>query len=276
MTLKVRTFLIIFFTSLFSLFFLYRGYLLENPRYTPQVDAVDLSPLLEKETFTPWDYEVLFAQTGLTRPIVDELASQPNFKEKMLSFQEDYLKEVSVYSEYLPPVTTSELVGESAHAGSDKAFTLAPYHNGYLFFTKSTHTMNWRHGHMGLVIDEVRGITLEALNPGTPTMEQNASKWEYFPTFKMMRLKDIPQSELDAVADYATSHLKGLPYNILADKGQETPIDTHCALLIWQAFNHFGYDLDATGGLFVSPKNIASSPLLEVLQIYGFNPNKDW
>ena len=274
--MKLRTFLIIFFTSFFALFFVYRGYLLQSPRYTPAVATIDLSLLLEKKTFSDIDYEILYAQTGLARPIIDELASQPNFKEKMLSFQEDYLKEVSVYSELLPPVTTCELIGDPSGSGNDKGFTLAPYHNGYLFFTKSTFTMNWRHGHMGIVTDEVRGITLEALNPGSPTMEQNASKWQYYPTFKMMRLKDVPQSELDAIADYATSHLKGLPYNILADKAQETPMDTHCALLIWQAFNHFGYDLDATGGLFVSPKNIASSPLLEVLQIYGFNPNKDW
>lgn len=274
--MKLRTFLILFFISLFSFFFLHQRYLLQNPRYTPEVDAIDLSLLLEKETFSDEDYEIFYAQTGLSKPIVDELASQPDFKEKMFNFQENYLKEVSVYSEFLPPLTTCELVGESSETENDKAFTLAPYHNGYLFFTKSTFTMNWRHGHIGIVTDEIRGITLEALNPGSPTMEQHVSKWEYYPTFKMMRLKNVPQSTLDAIASYATTYLKGLPYNILADKAQETPTDTHCALLIWQAFNHFGYDLDATGGLFVSPKNIASSPLLEVLQIYGFNPSKDW
>lgn len=274
--MKLRTFLIIFFISLFSLFFLYQEYLLQNPRYTPEVATINLSPLLKKEAFSDADYEIFYAQTGLNRPIIDELALDPNFKEKMLNFQENYLKEVSVYSESLPPLTTCELVGKSSDTAHTKAFTLAPYHNGYLFFTKSTFTMNWRHGHMGIVTDEIRGITLEALNPGSLTMEQSVSKWEYYPTFKIMRLKDASQSELDAIANYATTYLKGLPYNILADKAQETPTDTHCALLIWQAFNHFGYDLDATGGLFVSPKNIASSPLLEVLQIYGFNPNKDW
>lgn len=238
--------------------------------------TVDLNPLLEKETFSDADYERFYEQTGLSKPIIDELTSQPDFKKKILIFQENYLKEVSVYSEFLPPLTTCELVSESFDAVNAKAFTLAPYYNGYLFFTKSTFTMNWRHGHIGIVTDEVRGITLEALNPGSPSMEQNVSKWEYYPTFKMMHLKDVPQSRLDAIADYAATHLKDLPYNILADKAQESPTDTHCALLVWQAFNHFGYDLDATGGLFVSPKNIASSPLLEVLQIYGFDPDKDW
>lgn len=274
--MKRRLFFILFFTGIFSSFLLYQNYLLKNPRYTPQVASLDLEPLLEKQTFSESDYHIFYEQTGLSQPLIDELATGPNFKQQILSFQENYLKDVVVYSEYLPPLTTCELVGEDSDRPSHKAFTIGPYHKGYLFFTKSTFTMNWRHGHMGIVTDEIRGITLEALNPGSPAMEQTVSKWEYYPTFKMMRLKDIPQSELNAIADYALTHLKGLPYNILADKNQDPLTDTHCALLIWQAFYHFGYDLDATGGLFVSPKNIASSPFLETLQIYGFHPDKEW
>lgn len=252
------------------------GILRLNARYTPQVEALDLEPLLNQETFSPADYNLLFEQTGLGQPIIDELHSTTDFKEKILSFQADYLKEVKTYSEYLPPVTVCEMVGDAKDSNHTAAFQLAPYHNGYLFFTKSTFTMNWRHGHIGIVTDEVRGITVEALNPGYPSMEQDVSKWIYYPTFKMMRLKDVPLSKLNTISQYADNYLKGLPYNILASKVQDPITDTHCSLLIWQAFKAFGYDLDATGGLLVSPKNIASSPLLEVLQIYGFDPKKDW
>lgn len=272
--MKRRSFFILFFIIL--TFFLYQDHLLKNPRYVPQVTSLNLEPILDKQTFSQVDYDIFYEQTGLSKPLIDELATQPNFKQQILSFQENYLREVTVYSEYLPPLTTCELVGKDSNEPSQKAFTLGPYHKGYLFFTKSTFTMNWRHGHIGIVTDEIRGITLEALNPGSPAMEQNASKWEYYPTFKMMRLKDVSQQELNAIADYAFTHLKGLPYNILADKTQNPLTDTHCALLIWQAFHHFGYDLDATGGLFVSPKNIANSPFLETLQIYGFDPDKEW
>ncbi len=246
-----------------------------NPRYVPSVEAIDLTPILTKENLTEEDYALLFEQTGLTQPVIEELATLPNFMDKMLTFQKDYLNDISVVPEFLPPITISEALRNNT--GGTAGFTLAPYHNGYILLTKSTYTMNWRHGHAGIVIDEVRGITLEALNPGTYSMEQPISKWQYYPTFKMMRLKDTPQDTLDDIAAYASSTLKNLPYNILADKDQgQTPYDTHCSLLIWQAFHHFGYDLDATGGLFVSPKNIAMSPLLEVLQIYGFNPNEVW
>ena len=274
--LKLRTFLIIFSVSFISIFFLHMGYLILTPRYTPQVEALDLTSILEKENLSQSDYTILFEQTGLSQPIIDELRTSPDFKEKVIRFQTNYLKEVNVYTEYLPPLTLCEMVGDSKSNTNEKAFELAPYHNGYLFFTKSTFTMNWRHGHIGIVTDEIRGITLEALNPGSPSMEQPISKWEYYPTFKMMRLKDASLEELNTISEYANTYLKGLPYNILADKAQDPLTDTHCSLLIWQAFKHFGYDLDATGGLIVSPKDIARSPLLEVLQIYGFNPNKDW
>lgn len=205
-SLKLHTFLIIFTVSILSWFFLYQGYLLRTPRYTPSVQAVDLNLLLEQSSFSEADYALLFEQTGLTQPIIDELSSSSDFKERILRFQENYLKEVSVYSEYLPPLTTSEIVGDSETHISEKAFEFAPYHNGYLFFTKSTFTMNWRHGHVGLVTDEIRGITLEALNPGAPTMEQDVTKWQYYPTFKMMRLKNVSQAELNEIADFANTY----------------------------------------------------------------------
>ncbi len=270
--MKLKTFLILFFITFISVYALCGFYLRTHPRYVPQVQKQDLTPILNQSTFTEADYNTLFEQTGVTKPLIDEMRTMPNFIEKMELFQDNYLKEVSVTSEYLPPVTTSEILD-----ASQSGFQLGPYHNGYVLLTQSTYTANWRHGHAGIVIDEVRGITLEALNPGTYSMEQPISKWQYYPTVKMLRLKDVPQSTLDDIAEYAATHLKGLPYNILADKNQgEEPYETHCSLLVWQAFNHFGYDLDATGGLFVSPKNMAMSPLLELLQIYGFNPNEVW
>ena len=270
--LKLKTFLIVFFLTFISVYALVGLSLRNHPRYVPQVAKEDLLPVLHKSTFTEADYTLLFEQTGLTAPLIEEMRTLPDFEDKILLFQENYLKEVPVLSEYLPPITTSETLDRTT-----PGFELGPYHNGYVLLTKSTYTANWRHGHAGIVIDEVRGITLEALNPGTYSMEQPISKWEYYPTVKMYRLKDVPQSTLDEIATYAATHLKGLPYNILADKNQgNEPYETHCSLLVWQAFAPFGYDLDATGGLFVSPKNMAMSPLLELLQNYGFNPHEVW
>lgn len=272
LTLKLKTFILLFLSTFISVYLVCGLYLSFHSRYVPQTEKQDLTTLLNQESFSDADYTILFEQTGLTKPLIDEMRTMPHFTEKIQAFQDNYLREVPVTREYLPPVTISETL-----EGDAPGFELGPYHNGYILLTKSTHTANWRHGHAGIVIDEVRGITLEALNPGTYSMEQPISKWQYYPTVKMLRLKDTPQSTLDAIAQYAATHLKGLPYNILADKNQGAqPFETHCSLLVWQAFHQFGYDLDATGGLFVSPKNMAMSPLLELLQIYGFNPDEVW
>ena len=45
---------------------------------------------------------------------------------------------------------------------------------------------------------------------------------------------------------------------------------------MWQAYFNFGYDLDSNGGAIVVPKDIATSPLLEVVQVYGFDPDRLW
>lgn len=266
-------FFILFCISIFII----HGFIIRSAiHYTPNIPKVDLTSIIEKETFTEEDYTLFYEQTGLTKPIIDELRTMPHFTEKILKYQEDYLTDITTSTQSWPPISFEDTIIDEEE-NRIPGFTLAPYHNGYIFLTKSTHTLNWRHGHAALVIDEIRGLTLEALNPGVSSMIQTAERWRYYPTFKMMRLKDVPQKELNKIASYAQRILLGLPYNILADKNQgDIPNTTHCSLLIWQAFNAFGYDLDSTGGLFVSPKNIATSPLLETLQIYGFDPSKDW
>lgn len=273
--MKLVKFLRIFVIVFIGVFIANYAYLYFTPHYTPKTRPIDLNILLEQPSFSQEDYALLFEQTGLAQPIIDELHTQKDFKTRLLGFQKDYLADIMVSQTYMPPATFCQIVGKSPNH-KVKAFTLAPYHNGYLLFTDATHTFGWRHGHIGLVVDEIHGITLEALRPGMKSCLQNIHKWEYYPTFKMMRLKSASQKELDKISNYALEQLNGLPYNILGTKKQDTPEDTHCSLLVWQAFMHFGYDLDATGGWFVSPKDIACSPLLERLQIYGFNPNKDW
>lgn len=250
-------------------------YLYCTPHYTPNIKKIDLHPILEKECLNAVDYNLLFEQTGLSSTIIDELKTTSDFEAQILQFQEDYLSDIKSYNLYMPPATFCQLVGPSP-GQKTKAFTLAPYHNGYILITNATHSFGWRHGHAGLVVDEVHGVTLEAISPGTVSCLQNIHKWEYYPTFKMLRLKNASLSEQNNIAHYALIHLQGLPYNILSSKSQSPPTATHCSLLIWQAFNHFHYDLDSAGGPFVFPKDIARSPLLEVLQIYGFDSNKDW
>ncbi len=270
--MKLKTFIITLIISFCSLYTILAIYTNTHSHFTPSIAKENLDSIILKQNFSDSDYTTLFNQTGLTKPIIDELKSEPDFKNKISLFQDNYLKKLPIKKIFLPPVTIIDELSRDTGG-----FEIAPYQNGYILLTKSTHTANWRHGHCAIIVDASRGITLEALSPGTYTLEQPISKWRYCPTFKMYRLKNIPQSTNDKIAKYALSNLKGLPYNILSDKSQgNIPYETHCSLLIWQAFKPFGFDLDATGGLFVSPENLAMSPYLELLQTYGFDPNEVW
>lgn len=247
-----------------------------NMFFVPDTMRIDIEPLLKQTTLSREDYNTLYYQTGLTQPMIDILKEKPDFKATLLRFQENYFKEQNIVKTDMTPFTKIDEVHD-ASGNQIAGFELAPYENGYIFLSKSTYTYNWRHGHAGLVIDSVRGKMLESLEPFTVSMEQNASKWAYYPTFKMMRLKDADQSVSDDIALYASTFMQGIPYNILAMKtNKPIPTSTHCSHIIWHTFKQFGIDLDSSGGIFVSPGDIGRSPHLETLQIYGFDPDKDW
>lgn len=243
--------------------------------FVPTFPQVNLLPILEKASFSEEDYNILFEQTGLARPMIETLKEEPDFKETILRFQENYFLEQSVERTNMNPLTRMDKSFD-ADGNWIPSFELAPYENGYIFLSKSTYTFNWRHGHAGIVVDAKRGKVLESLEPGTTSTLQNASKWQYYPTFKMMRPKDTPQETLDEIANYALENLQDIPYNIIAPKKASNIKSTQCSLLVWQAYKRFGIDLDTNGGPFVSPQDIARNPYLETLQIFGFAPNKDW
>lgn len=247
-----------------------------NMFFVPNAMRIDIEPLLKQTTLSEADYNTLYHQTGLAKPMIDILKEKPDFEETLLRFQDNYFKKQNVVKTPMTLVTNIDEVHD-ASGNQIPAFELAPYENGYIFLTKSTYTYNWRHGHAGLVIDSVRGKILESLEPFTLSMEQDISRWAYYPTFKMMRLKDVDQSLLDEIALYASTSMQGIPYNILAMKtNKPIPTSTHCSHIIWHTFKQFGIDLDSSGGIFVSPGDIGRSPHLETLQIYGFDPDKDW
>ncbi|MGL4345907.1 MAG: hypothetical protein ACRCTE_11970 [Cellulosilyticaceae bacterium] len=243
--------------------------------YTPS-GMTDLTTVLEQSVLSEEDYTLLYHQTGIAKPLIQQLEQSPDFREQMLNFQQRYFKKLKVVKTNMNPLTRIDQA-QNDMGQRIQAFEMAPYDNGYIFLTKSTYTANWRHGHAGIVVDAKRGKVLESLAPGTRSVLQNASDWQYYPTFKMMRLKDTPQEVGDAIAAYASSELLDIPYNILGMKNfHSAPNSTHCSLIVWQAFNQFGFDLDSSGGIFISPEDIANSPYLETLQVFGFDPQKGW
>ncbi len=265
------------FIILFILYLLITWGIRRESYYVPYIPKQDLTSLFTKTTFDAADYTLIYAQTGLAAPLVEELKKQPDFPERLLNFQKNFLKKVTLATRPLNLVTREDYL-PTQEGLAIPHFDLAPYQKGDIFLTKSTYTLGWRHGHCGIVVDEKRGKTLEAFCPGTISSENDASRWRYYPTFKLLRVKGINPSEQQLVANYALSHLNGLPYSIFANKKLSQQFThTQCSLLIWQAFYYsLGLDLDTNKGYFVTPQNIASSPYLETLQIMGFNPQKDW
>ena len=239
--------------------------------------------MLEQGNLTADDYDLLFAQTGLGRLAVDKLWGEN--PQRLLELQENYFAQHYVQCDPIGPVSYEETFYNEKGPFAPK-FEIVDYKKGDVVLTRSTHTFGWRHGHAGLVVDDVNGYTLEAITLGEDSILQYLSKWQGYPTFIQLRLKDAEkiidgQRLGDLVADSAMANLKGIRYGILSDilsRGDdiEDIKSTHCSRLVWQAFEPFGYNIDSDKGLFVTPKDIADSDLFEVVQVYGLYGDPLW
>lgn len=147
--------------------------------------------------------------------------------------------------------------------------------NGDILLTPCSHTLGWRNGHAAIVIDEEKELTLESVVLGTPTCVQSFSKWRKYPGVMVLRLKDATKEERNAIAAYTMENMQGVTYGFIGDFSDGLPwafsekkTDTHCAHLIWSVYQHFGYDIDGDGGIFVTPKDISLSPHLEIIEVH--------
>ena len=235
-----------------------------------------------KNVLSEDDYKVLFYQTGLGASAIDSLLlDKVNGKDKILKFQENLFKDVNIIYQKITPITYQEsLVNEDGKYiyGTD----LAPYENGYILLTRATYSLGWRHGHAAIVTDSEYGNVLEAAVLGEDSQIASIDSWKNYPNFMILKLKNVEQSELDEIAKFAVKSLYKVPYKltvgILDSKYKEgiNPTGTHCSHLVWYPFKAFGYDLDSNGGILITPQDIANSPYLEIVQVYGFNPRLLW
>lgn len=255
---------------------------------SPDYPRADIRPVLEKSVLTDEDYRLLFMQTGLGRPAIDELkAKTPDFAQHMQRFQDNFFRDVRFICENNSPVSREEsLVDEYGNLTYGTEF--APLHAGDILVTKSSHTLGWRNGHCALVVDPVRGLTLESVVLGTNSSVQDIRKWINYPNFVLLRARGFTGYGLKVVAGCAVERLNDIPYRLTV--GIFSPKDangslknnfdkiggTHCSHLVWQAFKNFGVDIDTNGGILVTPKDIANSTKLEIVQVYGVDPRNIW
>lgn len=148
---------------------------------------------------------------------------------------------------------------------------------GDIIISLSTHSFGWKHGHAGLVIDGE--TTLESRVLGQNSETGSLENWRRFSSYAVLRVKGSTPAQRQAVAQYGMEVLHDVPYRLTAgmfrEKAatQESPFfGLQCAYLVWYAWQHFGVDLDSDGGRIVTPRDLCHSDRLEVVQVYGLDP----
>ena len=223
------------------------------------------------------DYLTLLRQTGLGKDGVDSVLSAGGNASALFAEYQEMFFDPPEYTCFKVGIATMEEHFLDDEGKYRRVFQIADVRDGDILVTKGTHTLGWRHGHAGIVIDAERGKTLEAVFPGTPTAVQNLSKWRTFPSFIQLRHKDREIG--DEAALIAAETFSGVPYSLLSgvfSKHDENQTTTQCAHLPWFAYLRLGYDLDSNGVWPVTPKDLANSGHLEIVQVFGVCPDALW
>lgn len=242
----------------------------------------NIEEILSKNQLTEEDYKTLFFQTGLGKPSIDELRMEtPDSTNAILDFQDNFFKEIDYVCVKNSPISKEESVIDE-NGSFINGTEIAPLHNGYIMITKSSHVFGWRNGHAAIIVNAAQGETLESVVLGTNSLVQQIDKWKNYPDFMIFRIKGSSEELMNEISQSALINLNDIPYDftvgILNPKYEKAGeiSGTQCSHLVWEAFKLFGYDLDSDSGMIVTPKDIANSPLLEVVQVYGVNPEEIW
>ncbi len=238
----------------------------------PACKKQSIAQLLEKEEWSDGEYALLTEQTGLGPLALDALREQGRLQE-LTTLQERYFETVEVDCVRSTPLTHEERVA------AKEGMTIPCVEDGDILLTFCSHFFGWRNGHAGIVVDADEGLVLEAQVLGSPSAIVRLKRWERYPSFLVLRLAGASAEERKAVADYAREQLLHIPYRLsagiwdrLGDSDvNKLPEGTQCAHLVWYAYMQHGYDLDSDGGLIVTPRDLADSELLTVVQQYGIH-----
>ena len=257
---------------------------------TPSYQRADIAAIADKSgKWTDEEIRFLYRQTGLGKSALLKMKSEVVYENNEFVPLSARLKDFQE-ALYYEGETEHELVADISKRDLMKGFSapVAPLEEGDIMINSSTHTLGFRNGHAALVLD-TEGTVLESFELGRDSsVSINGHLWfAESSNFMILRLKDPDTGEIadkdvrTEIARKAKAQLKGIPYSIVTGiftkKAQGTsPKATHCSHLVWQAFKNAGYDIDSNGGLIVTPQDISRSPLLEVVQVYGFDPEKLW
>jgi uncharacterized protein YycO len=249
--------------------------------WKPDYQKENLSSVVSKDQLTDDDYIMIFQQTGLGRDAADKIRQEKTGVSRVSSF-EQYQNDFFAKNDYECRVYVFIVHDERTVDGGGnlkKSFHIEDLRDGDILITKSTHSFGWRHGHAAIVTNAKKGETIEALLLGNPAVLDTTSKWETYTSFIQLRLKNHDEVDAGKIAEYAKKKVLGVPYGLLTGIPVKAPDEikqTQCAHLVWYPYEHFGYDLDSDGSWLVTPNDITNSDLLEVVQVYGVNPEEIW
>ena len=152
---------------------------------------------------------------------------------------------------------------------------LSDLKNGDILITFNTHTLDWRHGHCAIVVDDDEMKILEHVSIGKKSVINDAYEWGRYPAFVVLRYPDSFVSE--NAARYAKNNLLGIDYSLFCGIFDEKNNNqkSNCSHIVWLAYYSQGVDIDGNGGRIVTPKDILSCTSLEVVQLFGMN-NEDF
>lgn len=249
----------------------------------------ELKAIYDKESLSDNDYQILFEQTGLTKIGIDRAKTHQYGWNRVLSIQKSYFKERGIARlDYAPLVCTEFMNGTSAE--------IIYLERGDIIISSSTHFAGFKIGHAAIVTDGTSGQIYQSNQVGVANGFDNA--YEMFANrlnFMILRIKpeyfsengvddDSYRNNLDRVAEYISTQFGDVPYSVFTSvfTKKDSMKTTSCSHLLWYGFKHFddenggrfNLDLDSNGKVLVMPKDISESPYVELVQTFGFDPDK--
>lgn len=267
-------------------------------RWTPSYSSQKLPNFSKVSQLNEEELDLIFQQTGLTEIGLLRL-EEAHRLEELEVFQRAFfldsvvvdgspdslnafsspLESLPTYCEKNSPISWEEwLLNLDGTRGS--YYPMVPLENGDILLTPSSYSFGWRQGHSAMVVDAEEGITLESVVLGQNSTTQWVWKWQGFPAVLVLRPKE---EGLGAQAvELAMEYLYDIPYTltvgVLSHKYRtfDTIKSTNCSHLVWQAYQWLGVDIDGNGGIQVFPEDIGQSDALELVQLWGVNPQVMW
>ncbi len=239
-----------------------------HPDYSMESIDEQLDKWNGENSLSQCDYDFIYSQTGLTKTGADRaLARGESGKRLIRDIQKDYFAPRSIEHNKIAPFTCMDF--------ADTIITPVYLKDGDIVVSPCTNLAGWRMGHSGLVCDGAANRVLHALTYGTTSQTDSIN---YFTGCNAFMILEVDTDRQKEVVTYAKENLLGIPYEgltgIITNKNKIQK--TQCAHLVWYAYKQIGIDLDSNGGLIVTPQNLANSPHVKVVQIYGYDPVKLW